>query len=146
MDPNIDGEITLAFSLSALERLDRPERVFDEAREWSKYVGVVSDSPQHRVKKYTRDHELPTHFLSRPNGEKRRTLEDVKSVSSEYEGSDRYVFVGTSGKDERIAEETEWEYLSVEDAAEAADWTVSSSVGEPDPEPTGREDKRDDWP
>lgn len=138
------GELTLALSFSALKRLDDPERAVAEARGWSKYVGVVSERPQHVVMKYTRDRDIPKHFLPRPGGEKRRTLEDVKSVSSEYEATDRYVFVGTTEADREAATAAGWEYVPLEEAAEAAGW----AVGEREPESglTIDEDRRDDWP
>lgn len=130
MDPGTSGEMTLAFSLAALERLDSPRTAFTEANEWSKYVGVVSDKPQHVAMKFTRDHELPKHFLPRPSGEKRQTLEDVRSVSSEYEKTDRYVFVGTSATDRATAEAANWEYVPLEEAAEAAGWVVATESHE----------------
>lgn len=146
MNPTDTGEMTLAFSLAALKRLEDPRTAFAEAQEWSRYVGVVSDSPQHVVMKYTRDHDLTKHFLPRPGGEKQKTLEDVRSVSSEYEGTERYVFVGTSDADRRIAEETGWEYVPLEEAARAAEWAVVPEPGESDSGLQVTEDKRDDWP
>lgn len=147
MDSGTSGEMTLAFSLAALERLENPERVFADAREWSTHVGVVSDRPQHVAMKFTRDHQLPKHFLPRPGGEKRRTLEDVRSVSSEYETTDRYVFVGTDEDDREAAEATGWEYVPLEEAAEAAGWELAP---EPAAAPSGPEieedEGRDDWP
>lgn len=147
MDSGSSGEMTLAFSLAALERLEDPERVFADAREWSTHVGVVSDRPQHVAMKFTRDHQLPKHFLPRPGGEKRRTLEDVRSVSSEYETTDRYVFVGTSEEDRTHADATGWEYVPLEEAAEAAGWELAP---EPTAAPSGprieEDEERDDWP
>lgn len=144
------GEMTLAFSLAALERFAAPARVFADAREWSTHVGVVSDRPQHVAMKFTRDHQLPKHFLPRPGGEKRQTLEDVRSVSSEYETTERYVFIGTSEDDREAAAATGWEYVPLEEAADAAGWEVSA---ETDPGPADEsgprieeDEDRDDWP
>lgn len=137
------GTITLAVSLSALKRLENTTKAFNEAVEWSTYVGVVSDRSQPVVMNYTRKHRLPKNFVSRPEGEKQRTLEDIKHVSSKYEETDRYVFVGTSDADRRIAEEADWEYVPLEKAAEAAGWRISSKSGSV---PVVEEDKRNDWP
>lgn len=148
MDSGSSGEMTLAFSLAALERLENPARVFADAREWSTHVGVVSERPQHVAMKFTREHQLPKHFLPRPGGEIRKTLEDVRSVSSEYETTDRYVFVGTTEDDREAAEATGWEYVPLEEAAEAAGWALSA-----DPAAASRtgpqieeDEGRDDWP
>lgn len=140
------GEMTLAFSLTALERLENPQKAFTEATEWGKYVGVVSDRPQHVAMKFTRDHQLPKHFLPRPSGEKKQTLEDVRSVSSEYEETERYVFVGTSATDREIATEADWEYVPLEEASEATGWDVAPDHAEFATEPRVEEDDRDDWP
>lgn len=146
MDSGNTGEMTLAFSLTALERLEDPREAFTEATEWSKYVGVVSGRPQHVAAKFTRDHQLPKHFLPRPTGEKKRTLEDVRSVSSEYEETERYVFVGTSTTDREIAGETDWEYVPLEEASKAAGWEVALDRSESTSGPQVEEDHRDDWP
>jgi len=138
--------MTLAFSLAALERLADPEHAFADARQWSTHVGVVSDRPQHVAMKFTRDHELPKHFLPRPGGEKLATLEDVRSVSSEYETTERYVFVGTSDDDREIAAGAGWEYVPLEEAAAAAGWDLGAEPAADDDGPRIEEEERDDWP
>ncbi|MFB6301777.1 MAG: hypothetical protein ABEH78_02775 [Haloferacaceae archaeon] len=147
MDSGSSGGMTLAFSLAALERMANPERAFADAREWSTHVGVVSDRPQHVAMKFTRDHQLPKHFLPRPGGEKQKTLEDVRSVSSEYETTERYVFVGTSEEDCEMADAAGWEYVSLEEAAEAAGWALDAEPATVDSGPEIEEDEgHDDWP
>jgi phosphoglycolate phosphatase-like HAD superfamily hydrolase len=147
MDSGSSDGMTLAFSLAALERLADPEYAFSDARQWSTHVGVVSDRPQHVAMKFTRDHQLPKHFLPRPGGEKEQTLEDVRSVSSEYETTERYVFVGTSEEDREMAEATGWEYVPLEEAAEAAGWELDAEPATADAGVQIEEDEdRDDWP
>ena len=46
-------------------------------------------------------------------------------------------------RSERLAEEVDWEYLAVEEAAEAADWIMASDSVTKDDE---AEQVRDDWP
>ena len=132
------GEMTLAFELSALEALSDPGAVFDDARRWTKYVGVVSDDPTYVVTNFTRKNRIRQDFFSGPRGK----AESLESVRKQFD-TDRHVFVGTTGEDEVTAEETGWEFLAVEDAAEAAAWELRSEDDEDD-EPT--EDVRDDWP
>ncbi len=132
------GEMTLAFELSALQELVEPDAVFQDARRWSQYVGVVSDEPTYVVTNFTRKHRIRQDFFSGPRG-KRESLESVKE---QFE-SERHVLVGTTEEDRDLSEAVGWEYLPVEDAAEAAEWELG------DPEASGAtatEDSRDDWP
>ena len=50
------GEMTLAFELEALQSLANPNVVFNDARQWTKYVGVVSEKPTYVVTNFTRKH------------------------------------------------------------------------------------------
>lgn len=132
------ADMTLAFELDALQALAEPSRVFDDARGWSQYVGVVSEKPTYVVTNFTRKKRIRQDFFSGPRG-KAESLENVKSQFD----TERHVFVGASDEDEALAAETGWEYLAVETAADAAGWTLGDDSEEPDPEP---EDTRDDWP
>ena len=137
---NGSGEMTLAFELSALQALADPGEVFADAREWSRYVGVVSDEPTYVVTNFTRKRRIRQDFFSGPKGKG----ESLSSVGRQFD-TDRHVFVGTSEEDRRLAEEFDWEYLPVEEAAEAAGWALA---GEEDVAETEapEEDRRDDWP
>jgi len=139
MDGAADGgEMTLAIELDALQQLAYPDAVFQDARRWSRYVGVVSDKPTYVVTNFTRKHRIRQDFFSGPRGK----AESLESVRDQFE-TDRYVFVGTSDEDRELAESVGWEYLAVEEAAEAAEWEMG------EPEEAGavdEEDKRDDWP
>lgn len=143
MNANDDSAITLAFSLGALKRLESPREAYANARGWSEYVGVISDRPQRTVKKYARDHDLPTNFTSRPGGEKKRSLADIKEVSSE---APRHVYIGTGDTDRELAEQTGWEYVPLEEAAEAAGWAVAPEPVENDSTTTVTRNEHDDWP
>lgn len=136
---NGSGEMTLAFELSALERLAEPGSVFDDARRWSKYVGVVSDKPTYVVTNFTRKNRIRQDFFSGPKGKG----ESLESVREQFD-TDRHVFVGTTEEDRDLADDYEWEFLDVTEAAEAAEWQLASDADEEDDEPD--EDQRDDWP
>jgi hypothetical protein len=135
---NGGSDMTLAFELEALKELASPESVFEDARGWSEYIGVVSEKPTYVVTNYTRKNRIRQDFFSGPRG-KRESLEAVKDQFD----TDRHVFIGNSDEDERLAEDVDWEYLPVEDAAEAADWIVAASI---DDEDEDAEPVRDDWP
>ena len=136
---NGSGEMTLAFELSALKELAKPGAAFEEARRWSEYVGVVSEKPTYVVTNFTRKNRIRQDFFSGPKGKG----ESLESVREQFD-TDRHVFVGTTDEDRELAEEYEWEYLDVSEAAEAADWQLADEVE--DEETEQDEDVRDDWP
>jgi len=132
------GEMTLAFELEALQSLAEPNVVFNDARQWTEYVGVVSEKPTYVVTNFTRKHRVRQDFFSGPRG----VAESLENVAGQFE-TDRHVFIGTSDEDAAIAEETGWEYLPLEQAAEAAEWALAADE---DDEAFFDEDTRDDWP
>lgn len=128
--------MTLAFELEALKQLAEPDTVFTNTRQWSSYVGVVSEKPTYVVTNFTRKKRIRQDFFSGPRGKQ----ESLTNVKQQFD-TNRHVFIGTTDEDEALAEETGWEYLDIEDAAEAAEW----ELGEPKPQTTNRSE-RDDWP
>lgn len=138
MDGGGSSDMTLAFELEALEHLTFPEAVFENARSWTRYVGVISEKPTYVVTNFTRKHRVRQDFFSGPRGRE----ESLRAVKSQFD-TDRHVFIGIDEEDEALAEKVDWEYLSVEDAAEAAGW----ELGSPESEITDlNDDQRDDWP
>ena len=132
-------DMTLAFELSALKRLADPESVFADARTWSEYVGVVSDKPTYVVTNFTRKNRIRQDFFSGPRG-KAESLENVKRQFD----TDRHVLIAPPGEDEDVAAEVGWEFVPIEQAAEAAEW----ELGDPEATRKAREgdDDRYDWP
>ena len=132
------GDMTLAVELAALKQLAHPDAVFSDARQWSEYVGVISEKPTYVVTNFCRKHRIRQDFFSGPRGRE----ESLTNVKQQFD-TGRHVFVGTSEGDEALAESVGWEYLPVGDAAEAADW----ELGEPEPPSSvEQDDDRDDWP
>ncbi|QLH78221.1 hypothetical protein HZS55_13285 [Halosimplex rubrum] len=138
MDSGGSSDMTLAFDLDALKALAYPDRVFQDARKWSEYVGVVSEQPTYVVTNFTRKHRIRQDFFSGP----RSRAESLENVAQQF-GTERHVFVGADDEDAELAEEVGWEYLAVTDAAAAAEW----ELGEPEtPAEDAGDDERDDWP
>ncbi|MFP9193552.1 DUF7124 domain-containing protein [Natronosalvus vescus] len=135
---NGGSDMTLAFELEALKAVASPEAVFDDARGWSSYVGVVSEEPTYVVTNFTRKNRVRQDFFSGPRGK----AESLESVKRQFD-TERHVFVGVDDADEALAEEVGWEFLHVEDAAEAAEWTLASDQSA---SIDAEEDVRDDWP
>ncbi|MDS0294246.1 DUF7124 domain-containing protein [Halogeometricum luteum] len=138
MDGGGSTDMTLAFELEALKALADPTAVFNDARQWTEYVGVVSEKPTYVVTNFTRKHRVRQDFFSGPRGVK----ESLENVKRQFD-TDRHVFVGTSEEDRALAEETDWEYLPLEQASEAADWALAGETEEDDPFDS---ETRDDWP
>lgn len=53
MDSGGSTDMTLAFELKALKALADPNDVFNNARQWTEYVGVVSEKPTYVVTNFT---------------------------------------------------------------------------------------------
>jgi hypothetical protein len=137
MDGGGSSDMTLAFELEALKQLAYPDEVFTDARQWSEYVGVVSEKPTYVVTNFTRKHRIRQDFFSGPRGRE----ESLTNVRSQFD-TERHVFVGTSAEDADLAETVDWEYLALDDAAEAADW----ELGDPETPEEAASESRDDWP
>ncbi|WP_277553334.1 DUF7124 domain-containing protein [Halobaculum limi] len=138
MDSGGSSDMTLAFELDALKSLADPNAVFNDARGWTKYVGVVSEKPTYVVTNFTRKHRVRQDFFSGPRG----VEESLENVKRQFD-TDRHVFVGTSDEDRTVAEATDWEFLPLEQAAVAAGWELTDPETESDP---FAEETRDDWP
>lgn len=118
-----DDTMTLAFELRTLERLADPAAVFEDARQWSTYVGVISDQLAYQVVNYLRDNGIYNEdFFSR--ADKRESLTHMAQQTA----TDRHVFIGSTSEDGQLARETGWEYLSVEKAAEKAEWELATTA------------------
>jgi hypothetical protein len=131
-------DMTLAFELSALQELAKPGTAFAGARQWTEYVGVVSDEPTYVVTNFTRKRRIRQDFFSGPKGRE----ESLESVKQQFD-TERHVFVGVDDEDRDLAERVGWEYLPLEDAAAKAEWELADDAedDEVDGEPA-----RDDWP
>lgn len=115
-----DGSMTLAFELAALERLADPEAVVHDARQWSDYIGIISEEPTYAVTKFAREHRIRQDFFSGPRGRE----ESLTQIRGQFQ-TDRHVFIGTDPTDAELAETVDWEYLSIEDAAASAEWELA---------------------
>jgi len=133
-----DSDMTLAFELEALKELHDAQEVFTNARQWTTYVGVISEKPTYVVTNFTRKHRIRQDFFSGP----RTRRESLGNIKEQFD-TERYVFVGTTDEDEQLAAELDWEYLAVETAADAAGWELAT---DPEPATIEKEDTRDDWP
>lgn len=113
------GDLTLAVTPSAVDRLADPATALGEAREWSHYVGVLGNRPS-EVAATVEDHDLRQDFEL---GDRDIWLaaQDVRAAAD----TPRYVLVGTTDEHRRVADHVGWEFLHVTEAAEKAGWELS---------------------
>lgn len=115
---NREGELTLLFSLSAARSLSDPAAAFEDARRWSRYVGVIANDTD-AVDEFVRRHGIENDFELRA-WDKWGTTEAIREATE----TPRHVFVGASREDRRLADATEWEFRTITDAAEKAGWEL----------------------
>lgn len=114
------GEMTLAFSLAASERLADPAGAFADAREWSRYVGII-DNDTDRVREFLDRHDLQ-HDYELGDTDVWLAMEAIR----EEAGTPRHVYVGTDVEDRRVASHLEWEFVPLTEAADRADWSLTT--------------------
>lgn len=138
MDGGGSTDMTLAFELAALEQLADPGSVFADARQWTSYVGVVSEKPTYVVTNFTRKQRIRQDFFSGPRGRE----ESLENVAQQFD-TDRHVFISPTPEDAELAGRTGWEFVPLADAAEAAGWELGDPTAT---ESDVEEPARDDWP
>lgn len=111
------ADVTLALTLSGIREYSDPAAVVDDAREWSRYVAIVDRSPP-AVKNFAEAHDIEWEFEF--DGDKWETMERVRTTTP----TPRHIFVGVTDGDRTIAMHLDWEFLTVEEAAQKADWSV----------------------
>jgi len=124
------NDLTLAFSLQALEELARPTRAFEDAATWTSHIGIVSEEPSFIEQHRAREAGYQWDFLSGPRSVERA----LSSIRNNFD-TERYVFVGTDETSGVVETVPDWTFQSATDAATAANWqltTISSTD--------------DDWP
>jgi hypothetical protein len=113
------GELTLAFSLSAVERLENPPAVFEDAQTWSQSIGIIDDDTE-RIERIVAEYGLRQDFDVQRD--RWFLLEEI----SETRSTRRRVYVGATDQDMRVSTLFDWEYVRLTDAAENAGWTLSA--------------------
>lgn len=114
--------VTLAFELEAFERFVDPEAVVADAREWSRYVGLVANDAD-AVASCVREHGIEQDF-DLGDRDKWLALSDLREATD----TPRHVFVGRTEDGERAAAQTGWEFVPVAEAADRAAWTLEEET------------------
>jgi hypothetical protein len=111
--------MTLVLSVAAVERLDAPGAAIADARRWSDYVGVVGNAEESTgdVESFVDGLDADPDFVA---GAATGSLAAVRQRFR----TDRHVVVGTNDAYRDLASALGWEYLSIEEAAEKAEWAL----------------------
>lgn len=115
-------EMATAYTYQAVQRLADPRLALGETNEWSDWVGLVGDVPAHAINAFLREHQLDIDFFNGSGDGPAERLAAIDEHSMFY--SERMVVVGTDGE-QWIAEDADWEFVDVEEAAESAGWSLS---------------------
>ena len=113
------GEMTLVITAAALERFADPAAVVADAHRWSARVGIVGDAAPNELTTTLERAGVDPDFVSGSKG----TTGSLAAVRQRFP-TDRYVVVGTDDAVRTTAQALGWEYLSLENAAENAEWAL----------------------
>ena len=118
-DDTETGEVTLAFSLAAIDRLADPGAVFADATAWSRSIGII-DGDTERIQKLVTECDLRQDY-EMEGRDKWFVLEEICETTE----TPRHVYIGASDEDMRVSTLFCWESLRVSTAAEKAGWTLA---------------------
>ncbi len=119
------GAVTLAFSLSAIERLEDPTEVFEDAEHWSESIGII-DGDTARIQRIVTEYDLRQDF-DMQGRDKWFALEEISETAT----TPRKIYVGAGDEDMRVSTMFDWEYVRVTEAAEKAGWTLAETRSDP---------------
>ncbi|MFB6096834.1 MAG: hypothetical protein ABEJ74_05555 [Haloferacaceae archaeon] len=115
-------DMTTAFTLRALRRVEDLKGALRDANGWSDWIGIVGDVDAHVINKFQRDNRIDADFFNGTGTGPGERLAEIDHHSMFY--AERMVVVGCA--DEAwIAEAADWEFVPLEDAAEGADWDLT---------------------
>lgn len=118
------SEMTMALSYRAVRRLANLHVALSDAETWTDYVGIVGDVDAHVINKFQRDNRLDVDFFNGTGTGPGERLAEVGPNSMFY--AERMVLVGVESAGERAwAEEADWEFVPIAEAAEASGWDLT---------------------
>ena len=119
------GALTLAFSLGAIERLEAPNAVFEDAERWSRSIGIIDEDTE-RIAQLVAEYDLRQDY-NLESRDRWFVLEEWCETAS----TPRHVYVGASNQDMRVSTLFCWEYVHVTEAAKKAGWTIAETRSDP---------------
>jgi hypothetical protein len=114
-------DMATAYTYEAVQRMADPRVALAETNEFSDWVGLVGDVPAHAINSFLREHQLDIDFFNGSGDGPAERLAAIDEHSMFY--AERMVVVGTGGE-EWMAEDADWEFVALEEAAESAGWSL----------------------
>lgn len=111
--------LSVAFMEPIIHELANPSDVFKDTENWAVNIGIVHDTKLLDVIQTRDEHGLDIDFH---NGPKSFTeaLVDLSATLN----TGRHVLIGIDSDYEEIVEENGWEYITLEEAADSAEWEL----------------------
>ncbi|WP_168191193.1 hypothetical protein [Haloprofundus sp. MHR1] len=122
------SEMTMALTYEAVKRLENPAAAFADAEGWTDWVGIVGDVDAHVITKFQRESVVDVDFFNGTGTGPAERLAGIDGHSMFF--AERMVVVGVAGVDEYVAEESGWEFVPLETAAEKAGWPLVDRDGD----------------
>lgn len=116
-------DMATAYTYDAVQRLENPRVALAEANEWSDWIGLVGDVEAHAINAFLREHQLDIDFFNGSGDGPAERLADIDEHSMFY--AKRMVVVGTDSE-KWIADEADWEFVPLVEAASKAGWELSA--------------------
>ncbi|WP_254536032.1 DUF7124 domain-containing protein [Halomarina litorea] len=114
-------DMTTAFTYEALKRLKHLQTALADANTWSDWIGIVGDVPAHVITTFQRNNGVDADFFNGAGAGPAERLADIDRSSMFF--AERMVVIGLPGE-EWFAEEADWEFVPLSEAAEGAGWEL----------------------
>ncbi len=114
-----DDDINLAVAYEGVVDLEDPGHALNDLSLRVEELGVVGNVEPHVANDLGRKYDVFVDFHSVPPG-KKRGLENGRSDNPDSDT--RHVFLGTTRRDEVLAEKVGWEYRDIYEVAEEEGW------------------------
>jgi hypothetical protein len=119
MSPKGSTDMTLVLRRAALAELEDPPAAIEDAKTWTRYVGIVADGSPEALLAALDRRDVAVDFVGED------PVADLANVRQRFP-TERHVFVGRSDEDRRTAEALGLEYLPLGEAANEAGWSRHS--------------------
>ena len=118
---DLDGDVNLAVAYDGIVELEDPGTALTDLWLRVDELGVVGNVESHVVTDLGMKHDVHIDFYAVPPG-KKNGLVRGKSSEPDPEQRPRHLFLGTSRRDEVLAEKMDWEYRDFYEVAEEEGW------------------------
>jgi acid phosphatase class B len=113
------NDMTLVLKRSALEQLVDPTGAIEDAKRWTEYIGITSARTTGTKGSIIENKDIEVDFVGED------LASDLATTRQQFP-TERHVLVGESDDDRKAAQSLGVEYLSINEAANKAEWVLHS--------------------